>query len=113
MRQNFDRLAIATTRWVLVGVAVAMATTACSHPHASAADAHAAEPTPDAIFAHYFRAIGGRDRLEHIESRHMWGVYSEGTLTAKTDMVWKRLMWRRVEVHAPGFDYSQRVDCKN
>jgi hypothetical protein len=113
MRQNFDRLAIgATTRWMLLAVAVAMASSSCSHANASAADRLATEATPDAIFAHYFRAIGGRDRLEHIESRHMWGVYSEGTLTAKTDMVWKRPMWRRVNGHAPGVVDSEGFDGK-
>lgn len=111
MRSNFDRFSVAvTTRWLLVAVAVVMASSSCSHPNAGATDSLAAASTPDAIFAHYLRAIGGQARLEHIESRHMWGVYSEGTLTAKTDMVWKRPMWRRVNVHAPGFDYSEGFD---
>jgi hypothetical protein len=83
---------------------------ACSHPRTSAEELNAPASTPDAIFAHYFRAIGGRDRLARIESRHMWGVYSEGTLSAHTDMVWKRPAWRRVNVHAPGFDYSEGFD---
>ena len=94
-------------------IAVACAVTfgaACSHPRASADETHASAPSPDAIFAHYFRAIGGRERLARIESRHMWGVYSEGTLVAHTDMVWKRPAWRRVNVHAPGFDYSEGFD---
>ena len=89
---------------------VVTALAACSHPNRSLADLQAVALTPDAIFARYFRAVGGRDRLEHIESRHMWGVYSEGTLVAKTDIVWKRPAWRRVNVHAPGFDYSEGFD---
>ena len=111
MRKNFDRLAaLAATRWMIVAGLIAIASMSCSHSHQGAADPHAAAPTPEAIFAHYFRAIGGRDRLHRVESRHMWGVYSEGTLTAKTDIVWKRPMWRRVNVHAPGFDYSEGFD---
>ena len=83
---------------------------ACSHPSPGAVEPHASAPSPDAIFAHYFRAIGGRERLARVDSRHMWGVYSEGTLVAHTDMVWKRPAWRRVNVHAPGFDYSEGFD---
>ena len=64
----------------------------------------------DEIIAHYYRAIGGHDRLERIVTRHMWGTYSEGTLNAKTDIAWKRPALRRVNVHAPGFDYSEGFD---
>ena len=66
--------------------------------------------TPDAIIAHYYRAVGGRDRIEKIRARRMWGVYSEGTLTASTDIAWKRPALRRVNVHAPGFEYSEGFD---
>ena len=111
MRKNFDRLAaLAATRWMIVAGLIAIVSMSCSHSHKGAADPHATASSPDAIFAHYFRAIGGRDRLERVESRHLWGVYTEGTLTAKTDIVWKRPMWRRVNVHAPGFDYSEGFD---
>lgn len=89
---------------------VVTALAACSHPNRTEVAPQAVAFTPDAIFAHYFRAIGGRDRLERIESRHLWGVYSEGKLVANTDMVWKRPAWRRVNVHAPGFDYSEGFD---
>jgi hypothetical protein len=95
---------------VVAFVAVLVSALACSHPNRTETHPQAVALTPDAIFAHYFRAIGGRDRLEHIESRHMWGVYSEGKLIANTDMVWKRPAWRRVNVHAPGFDYSEGFD---
>jgi hypothetical protein len=94
---------------VLVAIVVS-ALAACSPPNRTEGAPNAVVLTPDVIFAHYFRAIGGRDRLEHVESRHMWGVYSEGTLVAKTDIVWKRPAWRRVNVHAPGFDYSEGFD---
>jgi len=66
--------------------------------------------TADEIIAHYYGAIGGRDRLEQVVTRHMWGSYSEGTLNAKTDIVWKRPALRRVNVHAPGFDYAEGFD---
>jgi hypothetical protein len=99
-----------TGRALAILIVVGMTASGCSHPRGGAAHPQAAATTPDAIFAHYYRAIGGRERLEHVESRHMWGVYNEGTLTAKTDMVWKRPMWRRVNVHAPGFDYSEGFD---
>jgi hypothetical protein len=68
--------------------------------------------TADEIIEHYYSAIGGHDRLEQITTRHMWGSYSEGTLNAKTDIVWKRPALRRVNVHAPGFDYSEGFDGK-
>jgi hypothetical protein len=68
--------------------------------------------TADEIIAHYYRAIGGHDRLEQIVTRQMWGSYSEGTLNAKTDIVWSRPALRRVNVHAPGFDYSEGFDGK-
>ena len=83
---------------------------ACSHAAASTSERHAAPDSADAIIAHYYRAIGGYDRLESITSRHMWGVYSEGKFSATTDMAWKRPTWRRVNVHAPGYDYSEGFD---
>ena len=89
---------------------------------ASIAGCHRAsprEPEPsskaesaDDIIARYYRAIGGHDRLAGITTRHMWGTYSEGSLTASTDIVWKRPMIRRVNVHAPGFDYAEGFDGK-
>jgi hypothetical protein len=83
---------------------------ACASHHRENAGIGASATTPDAIFTRYYNAIGGRDRLERIQSRHMWGVYSEGTLTANTDIAWKRPALRRVNVHAPGFDYSEGFD---
>ena len=89
---------------------VAATIVACSHSAPRAVEAAPAPDSPDAIIAHYYRAIGGRDHLERITSRHMWGVYSEGKFSATTDMAWKRPMWRRVNVHAPGYDYSEGFD---
>jgi hypothetical protein len=94
----------------LVLAALAASVGGCSHSAAGANEAHPEATSPDAIVAHYYRAIGGYDRLESIGSRHMWGVYSEGKLRATTDMAWKRPTWRRVNVHAPGFDYSEGFD---
>jgi hypothetical protein len=88
---------------------VAAATLACTVSH-SPREASAESPTADDIIAHYYRAIGGRDRIEQISTRHMWGTYSEGSLHANTDIVWKRPSLRRVNVHAPGFDYSEGFD---
>lgn len=87
-------------------VAVAMACT----PSHSARDSSVKSPTADDIIAHYYRAIGGRDRLERISTRHMWGTYAEGSLHANTDIAWKRPSLRRVNVHAPGFEYSEGFD---
>jgi hypothetical protein len=82
---------------------------ACTSAH-SRPEASSRAPTADDIIAHYYRAIGGRDRLEHISTRHMWGKYSEGSLHANTDIAWKRPLLRRVNVHAPGFDYAEGFD---
>jgi len=96
---------------------IASASLVASIGAGSRASAREREPSPgaatvDEIIAHYYRAIGGHDRLEQVVTRHMWGAYSEGTLEAKTDIVWKRPALRRVNVHAPGFDYSEGFDGK-
>ena len=96
-----------------LAVLLAMATMAlpgCVRHHRENARIAPSVTTPDAIFTRYYDAIGGRDRLERIQSRHMWGVYSEGALTASTDIAWKRPALRRVNVHAPGFEYSEGFD---
>lgn len=82
----------------------------CARPGNSKVGIDASAAAPDAIFTRYYNAVGGRDRLERIQSRRMWGVYSEGTLTANTDIAWKRPAVRRVNVHAPGFEYSEGFD---
>lgn len=67
-------------------------------------------PTADQVLAHYYRSVGGLDRIQAVTDRHMWGTYSEGKFTATTDMVWRRPDLRRVNVHAPGYDYSEGYD---
>ena len=93
-----------------MAMTLAMQLAGCAKPHDNDAGIAAQAATPDAIFARYYRAVGGRDRLEQVKTRRMWGVYSEGTLTANTDMAWKRPSSRRVNVHAPGFEYSEGFD---
>ncbi|MDQ2767139.1 MAG: hypothetical protein M3Y30_08265 [Gemmatimonadota bacterium] len=102
--------ALRSTSALLAVVCAAALISSCSQSAAGSNDAHPAPGTPDAIIAHYYRAIGGYDRLENITSRQMWGVYSEGKFSATTDMAWKRPAFRRVNVHAPGYDYSEGFD---
>jgi hypothetical protein len=98
-------------RVTLAALAISAAMIAgCAKPKGGNTGLDAGAATPDAIIAHYYHAVGGRDRLEQIETRRMWGVYSEGSLTANTDIAWKRPTLRRVNVHAPGFDYSEGFD---
>jgi hypothetical protein len=40
----------------------------------------------------------------------MWGRYDEGNTHATTDIAWERPRLRRVNVHAPGFEYSEGFD---
>jgi hypothetical protein len=40
----------------------------------------------------------------------MWGTYVEGTLTARTDIAWKRPNTRRVNVHARGNEVAEGFD---
>ncbi|MEP7065167.1 MAG: hypothetical protein ABI889_03970 [Gemmatimonadota bacterium] len=96
----------------LLAVYVASAILSCAHATATTAshEPRAGALSADAIIAHYYSAIGGRDRLEQVDTRHMWGSYSEGSLNARTDIVWRRPSLRRVNVHAPGFDYSEGFD---
>jgi hypothetical protein len=64
----------------------------------------------DEVIAEYYRAIGGYERLESINTRRMSGTYVEGSLHATTDILWQRPALRRVNVHAPGFEYSEGFD---
>ena len=95
---------------VVAALLAASGIVACAPASARAHESSAHEPSADEIIAHYYSAIGGHDRLEQVVSRHMWGTYSEGTLNAQTDIAWKRPALRRVNVHAPGFDYSEGFD---
>ena len=98
-------------RLVAGSAVVLLASQAACTTHSApiAAQANGA-PTSNDIITHYYRAVGGYDRLERVATRHMWGTYSEGTLHANTDIVWKRPALRRVNVHAPGFDYAEGFD---
>lgn len=95
---------------VAVFAAVLIAATWACTGSRSPREASVRAQTADDVIARYYRAIGGRDRLEQISTRHMWGTYSEGSLHANTDIAWKRPSLRRVNVHAPGFDYSEGFD---
>src|SRR4051812_10807834 len=64
----------------------------------------------DAVIDEYYHAIGGYERLESIKTRRMSGTYVEGSLHATTDILWERPSLRRVNVHAPGFEYSEGFD---
>jgi len=61
----------------------------------------------DAVIDEYYHAVGGYERIKAIRTRHMFGTYVEGSLHATTDIVWQRPALRRVNVHAPGFEYSE------
>ena len=64
----------------------------------------------DLAIDNYYRAVGGYDHLEAVKTRHMIGTYVEGDLHAVTDIFWQRPALRRVNVHAPGFEYSEGFD---
>jgi hypothetical protein len=111
----FSRLhgvCVCRTKTILGAALLITSIGACAPASAHEREPSAGSPTADEIIAHYYRAIGGHDRLEQVVTRHMWGTYSEGTLNANTDIAWKRPSLRRVNVHAPGFDYSEGFDGK-
>src|SRR5207249_379425 len=66
--------------------------------------------TADHVIGMYYAAIGGYDALKAVQSRRMRGTYAEGALRATTDVAWVRPAIRRVNVHAPGFEYSEGFD---
>jgi hypothetical protein len=82
---------------------------ACANPEAAASIAPL-QAAVDSVFAQYYRAIGGLDRVLAVTSRRMWGTYVEGALRAPTDIAWARPRTRRVNVHAPGFEYAEGFD---
>ena len=83
---------------------------------ACAARPHTVQPNTstsravDAVIDEYYRAVGGYAGIKSIRTRHMLGTYVEGSLHATTDIVWQRPALRRVNVHAPGFEYSEGYD---
>ena len=64
----------------------------------------------DTVIESYFTAIGGYRALKGVTTRRMSGTYVEGPLRATTEIFWERPALRRVNVHAPGFDYSEGFD---
>jgi hypothetical protein len=64
----------------------------------------------DYVIGMYYVAVGGYDAIKAVRSRRMRGTYAEGTLRATTDIAWARPAARRVNVHAPGFEYSEGFD---
>ena len=69
-----------------------------------------AQSSPARIIADYYRAVGGYTAIKHVRTRRMYGTYVEGSLHATTDILWQRPALRRVNVHAPGFEYSEGFD---
>ncbi|HYL56975.1 MAG TPA: hypothetical protein VEU73_15495 [Gemmatimonadales bacterium] len=66
--------------------------------------------TAQRLIDDYLAAIGGYAAVEHIHTRRMRGAYDEGPLHATTDIAWARPATRRVNVHAPGFEYAEGFD---
>lgn len=85
----------------LVAIA-ALGATACS----SGASSRGA----DEVIDQFYGAVGGYSALKAIHTRRMVGTYEEGRFKATTDIAWSRPALRRVNVHAPGFEYSEGHD---
>lgn len=66
--------------------------------------------TADSVINAYLAAVGGRSAVLAVRTRRLRGTYDEGQLHAATDIVWARPATRRVNVHAPGFEYSEGFD---
>ena len=64
----------------------------------------------DTILGNYYEAIGGYARLKGIRVRRMQGVYQEGTLIARTEIVQRRPNLRRVIVHGGAWDHYEGFD---
>ena len=81
---------------------------ACAGRNLPDSASSAVTPTAiDEVIADYYQAIGGYALLKSVRSRRMYGTYTEGALHATTDILWERPALRRVNVHAPGFEYSE------
>ena len=103
-----------TSRAVRTVAAIAIATLGAARVRAQQASSPFTiteeSPLADSVIARYYVAIGGHDALIAITTRRMNGAYVEGKLHATTDIVWRRPESRRVNLHAPGFDYSEGFD---
>lgn len=92
-----------------LGLLFGLALGGCAHqPPTSAPDSQA--KTADQVIGRYYEAIGGYDVLKKVRSRRMRGTYVEGDLRATTYIAWARPAMRRVNIHAPGFEYSEGFD---
>jgi hypothetical protein len=88
----------------------AIALSACRTLAPSSSPSVGRAVTADDVTREYYSAVGGHDRIVAIHNRRMWGHYNEGDLHAATDIAWARSGLRRVNVHAPGFEYSEGFD---
>src|ERR1700712_3447949 len=70
----------------------------------------ASSPGVDTILGNYYEAIGGYTRLKDMRVRRMQGVYQEGTLIARTEIVQRRPNLRRVTVHGGAWDHYEGFD---
>ena len=93
---------------LLIGTPIACAIPS-SQRYESSPVSPAAAPA-DSLIGLYYDAVGGLDAIRAIGSRRMRGTYVEGQLHATTDIAWRRPKLRRVNVHAPGFEYSEGYD---
>ena len=64
----------------------------------------------DTIIAKYYRAVGGRDKLLAIKSRRLSGSYKQGSVDARTMILWRRPGVRRIEMQAPGINHAEGYD---
>ena len=83
-----DSFCLRSSALLRVGLAIAalLATAAivsCSHSRPVSSASPTDPFSADAIISHYYQAIGGHDHLMRIDTRHMWGSYSEGRSTPK------------------------------
>jgi hypothetical protein len=78
----------------------------------SSAQSNAQAPaiTADSVIARYYRAVGGYEKIKAVTTRRMLGTYSEGTMRASTELLWRRPLLRRVNISGTGFSYSEGFD---
>ena len=66
--------------------------------------------TADSIIARYYRAVGGYEKIKSVVSRKMTGLYSEGSMEASTEILWRRPELPLVNIHGTWFEYSEGFD---
>ena len=92
-----------------------LSTAGCTSARARGARSRGAPPAAqsiaaDAVLDGYYEAIGGYQRLKAVRVRRMEGVYHEGRLTARTEIVQTRPNLRRVVVHGGAWDHYEGFD---